>query len=390
MNNSIAIVVTAFNRPNSLRRLLNSLANAEYKNYNNIPLIISIDKSSDLVLHHEVVNIAKDFEWKFGEKKVNIEERNLGLKKHILKCGDYTNQYENIIVLEDDLYVSKYYFDFAIKALNFYKNDEKIAGISLYNHQINISCNRPFHPLDDGSSVYFLQYAQSWGQVWSRKMWSDFKKWLSNCKDNFEICDYIPENVCKWPQTSWLKYHIRYIIEKDLYFVYPRISLTTNFTDSGTHNKNSNTDYQVEIQYLLNTDFNFICFENSLAVYDAFFENIKLHSLLNLESSLTIDLYGNKRFYNSEYLLSTRVYKDYEVIKSFGLKLRPHELNILEKVEGNDVFLYKIKSPRFVKLTQKERLKIGLYDLKGVNIHNLIQVVLYHLKHILLYKFFNR
>ena len=71
-----AIVVVAYNRPKSLSRILSSLENANYPR-EPVPLIISIDWAEDNL---DVLEIAKDFNWKFGEKKVIYQQMNLGLK----------------------------------------------------------------------------------------------------------------------------------------------------------------------------------------------------------------------------------------------------------------------------------------------------------------------
>ena len=60
------IVVVAFNRPRSLQRLLTFLSKAQYPD-KNITLIISIDRGDN----QNVLNIANDFVWEFGEKIVD-------------------------------------------------------------------------------------------------------------------------------------------------------------------------------------------------------------------------------------------------------------------------------------------------------------------------------
>ena len=95
-----AIIVVAYNRPKSLFRLLQSIKNASYKT-KNIPLIISID-SKNSILNEEVVSIAENFIWEYGEKQIVRNQASLGLKKHILLCGDFTKVYNSVIILEDD------------------------------------------------------------------------------------------------------------------------------------------------------------------------------------------------------------------------------------------------------------------------------------------------
>src|SRR5689334_4123595 len=127
-----AIVISAFNRPASLRRLLNSIEAARY-DLNDIDLVISIDKSDS----DEVEKTAEKFKWKYGEKKIILQNEPLGLKQHILRCGDLTSDYNAIILLEDDLMVSPYFYEYAIKALEYYKDDKMLAGISLYNYEVS-------------------------------------------------------------------------------------------------------------------------------------------------------------------------------------------------------------------------------------------------------------
>lgn len=385
---NIAIVVTTYNRPNSLDRVLNSLKNAYYFN-DEVPLYISIDKCSDSQKAKEVLNVAQNFKWEQGPKFINEEEKNLGLKNHILKCGKLTNIFENIILLEDDIYVDKNFYLFAKQALTYYVNDERIAGISLYNHEVQQSTSRPFQPIYEDNDVYFLQYAQSWGQVWSKKWWSLFEQWLEKEGDTYIPSDEVPYNVNLWPLSSWLKFHIKYVIKNDKYFVYPRVSLTTNFTDSGTHNHVSNTDYQVRLQYNKKNNYRFISLDESESIYDGFFENITLRRFLEQKyniNSVEVDLFGVKdKKYASNFVLTTKILKNTSIIKSYGLKLRPHELNVLLEIPGNEIFLYDLRNSENSVMknnTFKMQLNHIKYDLKGLNkreifIGNLYNILLF-------------
>ena len=96
------IVAVGYNRPHCMKRLLESIGNAEYE-IDDVTLIISIDESnkSDLVQ-----KVAEDFDWKHGEKIIRRFPERQGLKKHIIQCGDLSEKYGAVIILEDDLYVS--------------------------------------------------------------------------------------------------------------------------------------------------------------------------------------------------------------------------------------------------------------------------------------------
>lgn len=125
MRGSIALVVVGYNRPRSMRRILDSLNRAKY-DYTEIPLMISIDNSGDDSVRKE----AESFQWKHGEKKLICHKERMGLRKHIISCGDLTEEYGAVMILEDDLYVSPDYYNYAMKALEKYGDHPKIAGIS--------------------------------------------------------------------------------------------------------------------------------------------------------------------------------------------------------------------------------------------------------------------
>ncbi len=381
----IGIVVITYNRIKCLKRLLTILNMCDY-NGDTPDLIISVDYSGD----DQIINFSHKFEWSHGKKIVRSFEENLGLRNHVIECGKLVKNYDAIVVFEDDIVPSLYFYNYVQQALRFYDEDEKIAGISLYKHLWNVgnytAFNPETHPYYD---TFFMQYAQSWGQVWSKRMWNEFYEWYKMNKKSFNNIDNIPDNVNNWPDSSWLKYFIRYIVEKNKYFVYPYISLSTNCGDAGTHNASS-PHYQVE---LLNTKINKYHFPklNDQAIkYDVFFERMNLKNYLNKED-ICIDLYGMKKnkFKNRYYLTLDKL--NYKIINSYSLSLKPIEFNIFFNIEGNDIFLYDTteKQRNFKKDHSKEvYLKkieyssrgIPRKDLLNMYLNNLIQAILRKVK----------
>lgn len=340
---NIAICIIAYNRVDSLKRVLSSLEKGYYPE--SVPLIISIDKSNTT----KVEDFAKAYNWKQGEKRVVTHQDNLGLRKHVLKCGDLLNEYDALIVLEDDVSVAPSFYYYAKQCVEKYYNDDNIAGISLYNFPLNYQNQLPFYPLHSDSDVYLMQCAQSWGQVWMKKQWLDFKEWYLTHNEEFEELPHLPKAICNWPKSSWLKYHIKYCIERNRYFVYPYLSLSTNNADAGTHYSQKTTLFQSAMLYGKKTSFKL---EPNI-VYDAFFENEFLYELLKKKKDeLCIDYYGEKgNRLNKRYWL-TRQRKSYKIISSYSLSNKPYELNIINDNEGLEVFLYdthEICKNRFVK-----------------------------------------
>lgn len=331
----LAIVVVGYDRPHALSRLLASLDRVAFDG-RRVPLILSLDRADS----DDTLRVAEAFAWRHGEKVVRTFPRRQGLKEHVLSCGDLTEAYGHLLVLEDDLYVSPNLHRFAVQAIARYQDDDRIAGIALYSHLWNVGCERPFQPLPEPTDACFMQFACSWGQIWSRRGWASFRRWLALHGEEAPGAT-VPRYVARWSDHSWLKHHIRYCVETGRFFVYPRVSLATNFSDRGQHNEGQENGYQVPLQEAHEVPYRFPDLDGSKAVYDAFFESARLHEALGLvPEDLCVDLYGMKGHRpEARYWLSLEA-APYRVAASFDLALRPHEANILHAVPGGAIRLY--------------------------------------------------
>jgi hypothetical protein len=350
------IVVIGYNRKKSLKRLLKSLTQGIYPS--NVKLIISIDKGGS----PDVTTIANGFNWNHGEKEVIIHKKHLGLRNHVIKCGDLTQKYGSVILLEDDLYVSPAFYDYAVKALSYYQEKKNISGISLYSLSINMFTKLPFIPIVDQSDVFFLQIPASWGEVWSRDQWLEFKNWYEDINNEIIRHNLLHKQVINWPESSWAKYFWMYMVETNRFFVYPRRSLTTQFGEIGLHSKKKTKSFQVILQ-VLKQDYHFIDIEKSSAVYDSFYEvqPVKLNMLTNQfdrYDNYTVDLHGTKDLekIRTKYVLTSKRCK--RSIYSYGKELKPVEMNVINNIEGNQIqfalkkFVKETSSSRFIRKQQ--------------------------------------
>lgn len=339
MKYSPAIVVVAFNRPDSLKRILSSLTLA--RKTEGARLIISIDNNEPHNL--DILDIAKKFEWPSGEMEIIYQPARLGLRNHILKCGDLSEKYGSVIILEDDLFVSPYFYDYAVQSLEYYDNDDKIGGISLYDHAIEDLTELPFVPVEDDSDVYFIQYPSSWGQAWSARQWRLFREWYARNQDISKI--RISPQALSWSEKSWKKYYNAYLVETDKFFVFPRVSLTTNFNDKGTHIVQGLNHTGQSPLRVIDTVYRFKPCSESLCRYDAHFEleekTIK-HFCPDLRNySFELDLYGIKNLDQVEvpFMITIRPSKEY--VMGYRRALKPHEMNIILNLPGKDIRLCK-------------------------------------------------
>lgn len=354
MKSDYAIVIIGYNRIDSMLRTFDSVKSADYGD-DNVDLIISIDNSGS----DDIELAFKGLSWPYGNKVIRSFAENQGLKKHVLSCGDYLNEYEAITVLEDDILVSPSFYYYMKACVDKYSKCEQVAGISLYGFQWNPCANGPFEPRRYDADVYFMQFAQSWGQIWMKKGWFQFKDWYINNKNVFDSGwdGVVPKSVHEWKENSWLKYHIRYCAERGKYFVYPYVSLSTNMGEVGEHAKSLSTRFQVPVLEEVKKNYSLIDFDDKALRYDAFFENenIKI-DLDNPRDSAVIDLYGQKLLNSSvRYLLSTQVL-DYTIIRSYGLCMRPIEDNIIYNIPGDDIYLYDTYKTARNKISRRKHL----------------------------------
>jgi hypothetical protein len=338
MNNGYhpVIVVAAYSRSDSLKRILSSLSNAHYPD--NVKLIISIDNNGS---NQHVADTAKAFNWKYGEKEVIYHPERLGLRNHILKCGDLTQKYGSVIMLEDDLFVSPYFYDYTLKTLDFYGNEPKLGGISIYGLPFAEANKLPFQPFEDDSDVFFKQMASSYGQCWTADHWKGFRDWY-NTNPDLKAIDGLPYRIKNWSESSWKKFYIGYLIVHDKYFVFPRHSYTTNFNDPGENMIMQSLYVQVPLE-MFDREVRFKSFDEARNVYDAYSELLPacINQLTDVLSGydFDVDIYGKKDFLSKPYVLTTRPVNKFEI--GFERSMKPQEMNVLMNIQGKEIRLAK-------------------------------------------------
>ena len=267
-----------------------------------------------------------------------------------------TEEHGSVIILEDDLFVSPPFYKFSKAALECYSDDPEIAGIGLNNMSLNLWAWQPFVPFPDLFDVFFVQAIAPWGQVWSKRNWVAFRSWLDTENDNKLDVPWLPKKLRRWgPNLDTLMY--KYVVETDRYFVHPKQGLLTNFCDAGAHFPKMN-DFQVPL--VLDEQEMTLCkLKDSKAVYDAWFELrpwllADAHPALS-DKAFCVDLFGTKNpaQVSTPYMLTVKPAKS--PIASFGLRMRPRELNVLLDIPGDDIVLARTEDVA----KRESKLRIG-------------------------------
>ncbi len=122
-------------------------------------------KESDI---SDVINVRNYLKTIKGFKSVNLNERerNIGLAESIIfGVTDVIDQYGRVIVLEDDLIVSKHFLDYMNTALNRYYNEERVMQISGHMFPVKI---------ESREDAFFLPFITSWGWGTWKRAWDHF------------------------------------------------------------------------------------------------------------------------------------------------------------------------------------------------------------------------
>ncbi len=213
-------------------------------------------KDSDLIIYsdgpkntkdipevHKVRQLIKTISG-FNSVTIKHQENNLGLAKSIISgVTEVLEHYEKVIVLEDDLIVSKYFLEFMNEALNKYYDDNRV--VSIHGYMYPLSINPP--------ETFFLRGADCWGWATWRRAWKLFnpdassllseivKSNLSyqfNYNDTFSYTKMLQDQI-NGKIDSWaVRWHASAFIQNKL-TLFPGVSLVNNVgtNTSATHTK---------------------------------------------------------------------------------------------------------------------------------------------------------
>lgn len=241
------IVLFVYNRPEHTRRTLEALVSADESNLS--PLIVFCDgpkTESDRAKVEAVREIVNDIR---GFASVKVVERvsNYGLARNVIEgVTQVFEKYQKVIVLEDDLVVSKYFIHFMNSALNYYEG-RGVFSVSGYTPNIEVPLDYPF-------TTYMIHRNCSWGWgTWKSKWMSvdwdvnDFGEFIHSgkkCRDFNQSGSDLTMMLLKQQTGVISSWSIRFCyggFKRHEPTVYPVHSLVTNagVDGSGTNMKSS-------------------------------------------------------------------------------------------------------------------------------------------------------
>lgn len=253
MQNLAPIALFVYNRPEHTRRTLSYLQKNHLADESRLFIFSDGPKTeADKAKVEEVRQLAKEVTG-FKSVKVIIRKENLGLANSIISgVTKLVNEYDKVIVFEDDLLSSPYTLQYFNEGLTRYANEEKIMHIGAYMYDL---------PDKNLPETFFYRAATSWGWATWARAWKDFEPDIDKLIEQFDkqkIHSFSIERAMNfWKQmkqfksgknNSWAIRWYASIFLKGGLTLNPSHSLVHNIghDGSGVHSNNENT-YQVQI-----------------------------------------------------------------------------------------------------------------------------------------------
>ena len=244
MNKVLApIVVFAYNRPEHVLQCLKSIQKNDLASQSTLYIFCDGPKpnssETDLAKIIETRKNVKKEQW--CKEVIVIEHAgNKGLAACVSEgVTDVVNKHETVIVLEDDLVVSKYFLEYMNEALSVYKTSENVYSISGF--MFSIPCQE--------KATFLLPYISTWGWATWKKKWATFNPKIEQAdidlirynlqlKTRFNLADYNYAEMLDLKENSWgISWYYSVFVRNGL-SVFPAVTLVKN-----TGNDGSGTNY---------------------------------------------------------------------------------------------------------------------------------------------------
>lgn len=178
----VPILITAFNRPDKFKLLIDSLIGLEN------PIFVWFDGPRPGLRDNAQINISVNY---LRSSRLNILQvirnpENMGTNSVAIGISWILSQFDSAIILEEDVLVSRAFISFAEEMLEMYEDDFRIGSITSMNLVPESHISRP-------KELYrFSGYFYAWG-------WATWASRWNRMPDGTSHWDYSEIN---WPRTA--------------------------------------------------------------------------------------------------------------------------------------------------------------------------------------------
>lgn len=248
------IVLFVYNRPSHTRQTVVALQRNELADLSHLIIYSDAPKSEEATA--SVEQVRKFIRNITGFKQLTVVERekNWGLADSIIDGVTSTvNQYEKVIVLEDDIVTSPYFLKYMNDALCYYNKQDKVMHISGWNYPINTT---------DLNETFFLRGASCWGWATWKRAWQFFEKNPQKIVESFTKLDRYKfdydNSIDMWSQvtdnltgrkSTWAIFWYASVFKKGGLCLHPSTSLVENVGNDGSGENCGKTDLYMTVLY---------------------------------------------------------------------------------------------------------------------------------------------
>lgn len=310
------IVIICYNRPDHFKKTIDNLAKCKEAINSNIYIYIDGPKNiNDIKNINEIIKLAKNKKNYFRNLEIIQRNKNYGLRENITKSvSEILDQYSSIIVLEDDIIVSKHFLHYMNSALDYYIKKKKIWHISAFS---------PINDYVKKDNIYLSQLMYCWGWGTWKNRWKKFsanedlliKKLDSNLikglnfDNTHDSYSQIISNKKKTMNT-WAVFWYTSIYLNNGLCINPYTSLSKNIGLDGSGHNSGNDSQIYNLQKLNNlNEYNFNPQTKLIEDLDArteiqqYYKSQKKFIKKFLEN-IIINIFGEKIGYNIKYNLN--------------------------------------------------------------------------------------
>jgi len=258
------VILFGFNRVDLFESLLTSLVECEGCSKTDVYIFIDGPRTEGERLEQlKFTPLINMYSSCFSQLSILFSSENQGLRRSLIGgVSSVLENYDSVIVLEDDLIVSNNFLSYMNKCLNFYKNNNEIASISGYTNEISKS-----NVVDN----YFHLRPCSWGWATWKNRWevidwdykpTSFKEWCLlwlKCKPVGDDIFRMFRHLHSGKNNSWaITWTINNIINKKM-TSYPHLSKVSNigFGVDATHCVSDNP-FVTNFKYSSENNFNLL------------------------------------------------------------------------------------------------------------------------------------
>lgn len=249
------IVLFVYNRPEHTLKTLEALKQNEYADKSILYIYADGFKANaaleEIEKIEEVRTIIKSQLWC---KHVSVIESsyNKGLANSIVDgINEVLNEFNSIIVLEDDIITSPKFLSYMNDSLEFYKNEEKVMHVSGFIQPIDYT----------KQSFFFFNQTSCWGWATWKRSWNKYQPDATvlldeikrsgrerefNMDNSYPFMQHLMNNVNGTWNTWAIKWHASVFLLNGL-CLHPNKSYTKNIGMDGTGTHcDTNTKYYID------------------------------------------------------------------------------------------------------------------------------------------------